>query len=125
MILDTNAFSALADGDDALGRRLAETAVLAVPTIVLGEFRYGIRESRHRAAYAAWLEDKLSVFDVLSIDAATAEAYAEIRHELKTAGKPIPANDLWIAALARQYRLPLVTRDRHFGSVPKLEVIDW
>jgi tRNA(fMet)-specific endonuclease VapC len=125
MILDTNALSAMAEHDRALDRRLGSTPILALPVIVLGEFRYGIRDSKQRARYETWLDERLPLFDVLSVDAATAEIYAEVRHELKGLGKPIPPNDLWIAALARQYALPLVSNDRHFAAVPKIEVVSW
>ena len=125
MILDTNALSALADGDEKLADRLDEDPLPAVPVIVLGEYRYGIRDSRHRAAYESWLNENLPGFAVLSIDAATAVAYAELRHELKALGKAIPENDIWIAALARQHRLPVLSRDQHFSFVPKLQHLDW
>ena len=125
MILDTNALSALADGDEKLADRLDEDPLPAVPVIVLGEYRYGIRNSRHRAAYESWLNENLPGFAVLSIDAATAVAYAELRHELKALGKAIPENDIWIAALARQHRLPVLSRDQHFSFVPKLQHLDW
>jgi len=125
MILDTNALSALADGDEKLADRLDEDPLPAVPVIVLGEYRYGIRDSRHRAAYESWLNENLPGFAVLSIDAATAVTYAELRHELKALGKAIPENDIWIAALARQHRLPVLSRDQHFSFVPKLQHLDW
>ena len=57
--------------------------------------------------------------------AETAERYAEIRDGLKRKGRPILANDLWIAALARQHALPLLSRDQHFDSVPGLKRVGW
>ena len=125
MILDTNALSALVDGDEALAVRLADIQFPAIPVIVLGEYRFGIRSSRHRAAHEAWLEQNLGHFDVLPIVEKTTLAYAEIRHDMKALGRPIPENDLWIAALARQHRLAVLSRDRHFSLVPKLDVISW
>jgi predicted nucleic acid-binding protein len=59
------------------------------------------------------------------VDEGTAEHYAEIRVELKRSGRPIPVNDLWIAALARQHALPLLSRDQHFEFVRGLERIGW
>lgn len=125
MILDTNSFSAAADGDSALQRILAEANTAAVPVIVLGEFRFGIRQSRHRMRYESWLLESIPNYRVLAVDIETAEHYAEIRGELKRSGRPIPANDLWIAALARQHTLPLLTRDQHFDAVPGLRRVDW
>ncbi len=125
MILDTNALSAFVDGDAGVGEILRREPRAAIPVIVLGEFRYGIAESRQRSAYEAWLESHLPGFDVLSVTDETAVAYAELRVALRRAGRPIPANDAWIAALALQHRLPVLSRDQHFDSVPDLERKSW
>ena len=125
MILDTNALSAFADGETAVGDVLRMQRRAAIPVVVLGEFRYGIAGSRHKSEYEAWLEATLPAFDVLVIDEGTARAYAALRVELKRTGRPIPANDAWIAALARQHGLPVLTRDEHFDAVPGLERRDW
>lgn len=125
MILDTNALSALVDGDEVLRARLAEDQFPAIPVIVLGEYRYGIRASRHYEVYDAWLRENLHHYELLPIVEETTRPYAEIRQELKILGRPIPGNDLWISALARQHRLPILSRDRHFSIVPKLELLTW
>ena len=125
MILDTNGLSAIADGNATLEPILREVTEVAVPVIVLGEFRYGIRQSRGRRRYERWLAESIASYRVLRVDEETAERYAEIRGELKHSGRPIPANDLWIAALARQHALPLMSRDRHFDSVGGLARIGW
>jgi len=125
MMLDTNALSALADGDAALAAVLGDTAHLALPVITLGEYRFGILASRHRKAYEAWLAEHLSLFDVLPADAETAIHYASLRHELKLLGRPVPENDLWIGALARQHRLQVVSRDVHFQAMPGIDGLAW
>ena len=125
MILDTNGLSAMADGDSRLEPILREAIEVAVPVIVLGEFRYGIRQSRGRARYERWLAESIPMCRVLSVDQETAEQYAEIRDELKRSGRPIPANDLWIAALTRQHALTLLSRDQHFDFVAGLKRIGW
>jgi predicted nucleic acid-binding protein len=61
----------------------------------------------------------------LSVDRETSGHYAQIRSELKKVGKPIPSNDLWIAALARQHRLPLMSLDGHFDAVQGMKRIGW
>jgi predicted nucleic acid-binding protein len=93
--------------------------------IVLGEFRYGIVLSRHRAAYEGWLASELPGFDVLSVTEETAIAYAELRASLRRQGTPIPANDAWIAALALQHRLPVLSRDAHFDAVSGISRWNW
>lgn len=125
MILDTNALSAFVDGDAGVGEILRRETRAAIPVIVLGEFRYGIAQSRHRLAYEAWLEAQLRHFDVLAVTEETSVAYAALRLSLKRAGRPIPANDAWIAALALQHRLPVLSRDGHFDEVPGLDRKSW
>jgi tRNA(fMet)-specific endonuclease VapC len=125
LILDTNALSAIADGDASAMDIVERTERLAVPVIVLGEYRLGIAQSRQRAIYQNWLREWISAVDVLDIDEETTHSYAAIGLELKKKGKPIPANDLWIAAVCRQYSLPLLSRDKHFDLVSGLRRLDW
>ena len=125
MILDTNALSAFIDGDAGVGAILGSQQRVAIPVIVLGEFRYGIAGSRHRKTYEQWLDGHLRNFDVLPVVEATTSAYAELRTALKKLAKPIPANDTWIAALSIQHRMPILTRDEHFDSLPEVLRIGW
>ena len=125
MILDTNALSAFVDGDPAIGDVLRGSATVAIPVIVLGEFRYGILLSRHRAAYERWLATHLASFEVLDITAATAESCAGIRVRLRQSGRPIPANDAWIAALALEHGRTILSRDEHFDAVPGVRRRAW
>jgi predicted nucleic acid-binding protein len=125
VILDTNGLSAMADGDTSLEPLLQQAAEIAVPVIVLGEYRYGIRQSHHRTRYERWLAEVLTSCRVLVVDEETAGHYAEVRDELKRSGRPIPGNDLWIAALARQHALPLLSRDQHFDFVAGLKRVGW
>ena len=125
MILDTNALKAFVDGDMALGDILRKQPKAAIPVIVLGEFRCGIAGSRHKAAHEQWLASHLAHFDVLSVTADTAIAYAAVRVALKRLGQPIPANDAWVAALAFEHRLPVLSRDTLFDAVPQLQRVSW
>jgi tRNA(fMet)-specific endonuclease VapC len=125
LILDTNGLSAMADGDTKLEQLLRQAGDIAIPVIVLGEYRYGIGQSRNRTRYERWLAGVIANCRVLAVDEVTAERYADIRGELKRAGSPIPGNDLWIAALARQHASTLLSRDRHFDFVPGLKRLGW
>jgi tRNA(fMet)-specific endonuclease VapC len=125
VILDTNALSAFADGSPLAGAAMREAEDLAVPVIVLGEYRYGVAHSAHRREHEAWLERYLPTFRILDITAETALTYAAVRSELRRAHTPIPSNDGWIAALCRQHDLPLLSRDRHFDHVKGLRRIAW
>jgi predicted nucleic acid-binding protein len=125
VILETNALSALLDRDAALLEIIGQLRELSLPVIVLGEYRFGITISKRRHEYEAWLARDLSLFRVLPVIEETSVHYAAIRSELKASGSPIPSNDAWIAALARQHRLPIVSRDAHFDSVKNVQRRAW
>ena len=125
MILDTNGLSALVDGDAALEPVLAQAVEICLPVIVLGEFLFGIRQSRDKLRYETWLDKRLPDYRILAIDETTASLYADIRLGLKEAGRPIPVNDLWIAALTRQHGSIILSRDSHFDSVPGIKRVTW
>jgi tRNA(fMet)-specific endonuclease VapC len=125
MLVDTNALSAAADDDPAVVSILARADQMTIPVIVLGEYRYGIAQSRNRDRYESWLAGLLQDCFVLDINETTTHHYAEITLELKRKGKPIPTNDLWIAALCRQHSLPLLSRDHHFDLVSGTRRIGW
>ena len=117
MILDTNALSAWAEGLATVETSLRTATRLVVPSIVLGEYYFGIRQSRYRSRYEQWLRRYLPLAEIAAVTSATAAAYADIRLELKRSGRPIPPHDVWVAALARQHALPVLSRDTHFDAV--------
>ena len=125
MIIDTNALSAAADDDAGIAAAWESADELAIPVIVLGEYRYGIAQSRQRARYLEWLDELVADCRILDIKEATTHHYAAINLELRRAGNPIPTNDLWIAALCRQHKLPLLSRDGHFDLVDGLQRVHW
>jgi len=98
---------------------------VAIPVIVLGEYGYGIAESRTRIRYERWLTETVAGCRILRVDEATAAEYASIRGELKRSGRHIPSNDVWIAALARQHALPVISRDERFDFVRQITRIAW
>jgi tRNA(fMet)-specific endonuclease VapC len=125
VFVDTNALSAFADGSPLALIALEKADEVGVPVIVLGQFGYGIAHSNRRREYEAWLDQYLPTFRVLEVTAETAAEYSLLRSELRRIGKPIPANDIWIAALCRQYRLPLLSRDQRFDAVKGLRRQTW
>jgi len=125
LILDTNALSAIVDGDAGIEPHLKRARVVAIPVVVLGEYRFGILQSKRRARHEEWLREYLNLYRILSVDLETSQFYAELRLELKRAGTPIPSNDLWIAALGRQHGLPVLSRDLHFDFVSGLHRVSW
>jgi predicted nucleic acid-binding protein len=125
VILDTNALSAVADDQAAVVRVFGQAASIELPVIVLGEYRVGIGQSRRVSEYEKWLGEFIAATRILVVEEATSRHYAEIRAAVKKAGRPIPSNDLWIAALCRQHRRPLLSRDQHFDAVEGLERVGW
>jgi tRNA(fMet)-specific endonuclease VapC len=125
LIVDTNALSAIADGDSEIEEFIERASLVAIPVIVLGEYRFGIMQSKRRTQHERWLRESLPSYRILDLTEETSQHYAALRVELKRTGKPIPSNDLWIAALCRQHDLSILSRDRHFDLVPGIERIDW
>jgi predicted nucleic acid-binding protein len=125
VILDKNALSDVADAEPGAVEAFSRAEIVAIPVIVLGEYRFGIARSRRRAEYERWLLESLLYCRVLTIDEETIFAYAAIRSELRDEGKPIPSNDVWIAALCRQHSLPLLSRDNHSDRVRGLQRVGW
>jgi tRNA(fMet)-specific endonuclease VapC len=125
LIIDTNALSAAAEEHPGVMEILGDVQQLVLPVVVIGEYRYGIAQSRHRARYRRWLDGLINDCTVLDINEQSTHYYAAISIELRQAGKPIPTNDLWIAALCRQHSLPLLSRDRHFDLVSGVRRFDW
>ena len=122
VLLDTNRLS------DALAQRaevldvLEAVDAISIPVIALGEIRAGFLRGRRAAENQTRLQWLLSQpgVEAMSVSPATTHHYAEIHRALRSKGKPIPTNDLWIAALAVQHGLVVYTRDRHFDVVPGL-----
>jgi predicted nucleic acid-binding protein len=125
VILDTNALSALLDGEPEVQSILESAAEIFLPVIVLGEYRFGLIRSRARKPLETLLGRLQGMATVLAVDDETVRPYAEIRDELKQVGTPLPSNDVWIAALARQHELPILSRDAHFDAVKRVKRLGW
>ncbi len=124
-LLDTNAVIALFADDSAVIARLASAEEVFVPSVVPGELYYGARRSNRAEENLARVEAFTAASSVLSCDHITARTYGEIKDHLRRAGRPIPENDIWIAALASQHNLTLLTRDAHLQSVQGIKAESW
>ena len=125
VLLDTNVVVAHLRNDPDLTARLRSTPAIYVPWVVLGELHYGALRAQRREAQLALIRDFLQTAILLLPDQSTSERYGQVKAELAGVGKMIPDNDIWIAAMARQFDLPLVTRDAHFAAVPALTTLAW
>lgn len=123
-LLDTNAVIALNEGEQALIDLLTDTA-FALSATVIGELYYGVFNSQRVEANLAKFEAVIATQTILPCTIDTGRLFGQIRAELKAKGRPIPENDIWIAASARQHRLALVTRDAHFAHINDLTIVHW
>ncbi len=96
-----------------------------VSSTVLGELYYGAYNSGRVDDNVRVLDELAAETVILDCDRATSKLYGQIRHALKIRGRPIPDQDIWIAAIALQYDLILVTRDEHFKQVNGLSLETW
>jgi tRNA(fMet)-specific endonuclease VapC len=125
VLLDTNIVIALFAKEAVVEQHLAETEEVFISSIVLGELYYGAQKSARVETNIARVNTFAAGSAVLGCDTATAQYYGAVKNQLRAKGTPIPENDIWIAAIARQYQLTLVTRDEHFRAVDGLMVEQW
>jgi tRNA(fMet)-specific endonuclease VapC len=125
VLVDTNVVVAYFRGDTILHPRFAGADPVCLPWVVLGELHFGAQRAQRRQEQLAYIHDLLTYAVVIFCDQDTAEMYGQVKAELAQMGKPIPDNDLWIAAVARRHDMPLATRDAHFSQVPGLKTLAW
>lgn len=124
-LLDTNAIIALQRQQAQLLALLTTATDVFIPAIAIGELYFGAYNSSrvedNRRAVAAFAAQRA----ILNIDAQTADVYGLIKQTLRVKGRPIPENDIWIAALAVQYNLTVITNDDHFAAVDGITALSW
>jgi len=121
--LDTNLAIAILNGDGQVTDWANAFARLFIPVPVLAELRFGAMNSGHASHNLARAADLVSRCTVLDATSATATEYARLRVATRRVGRPIPVNDLWIAATCVEHRVPLGTTDAHFDHIPGLKVV--
>jgi predicted nucleic acid-binding protein len=120
--LDTNRLTDLFQGDAALAEWLGICDEVWIPLVVLGEIKAGFYGGTRLSRNETLLQRLLAKpnVGVLLPGRETVEHYARLFVQLKRAGGPVPDNDLWIAALALEHNLLLITRDKHFQRIYQL-----
>ena len=124
-LLDTNIVVAVLGDEPVVRRYLTERPRVSVSVTVLGELYFGAFKSAKLNENLIRINDLLSEVKILDCDGVTAYEYGSIRNELRLKGRPIPENDIWIAAAARRHRLTLVSRDQHFAEIERLNWEQW
>jgi tRNA(fMet)-specific endonuclease VapC len=125
LLIGTNIYTYALKGDPEVVSVLQQAHEIGISAVSIGEllsgFKGGKKEQENRHELEEFLDSpRVRVF---GIDEGTAEFYAEVLQNLKKKGKPIPTNDIWIAALAFQHGLALFSKDQHFKEVPGLMMV--
>ncbi len=127
LVLDTNAYVALRRGEEGILDLVESADFLGLPPVVLGELYAGFLIGDRASRNIQELEDFLAEggIEILGMGRREAERYGALVKALRELGKPIPTNDLWIAACTLCSDSWLLTEDAHFRSVPGLLPIGW
>lgn len=124
-LLDTNIVIALFANETVVKENLAKAEEVFIPSVIIGELFYGAHKSARATENIARIDNFASASIVLGCDTETSRIYGEIKYALSVKGHPIPENDIWIAAIAIQHDLILISRDSHFNKVDDLKVMAW
>jgi tRNA(fMet)-specific endonuclease VapC len=122
VLIDTNAYSALMAGDEKVLNVIADADIVYISVFVIGELLAGFKKGTRENANRDVLEKFLSKTTVRMVSATydTSEFFASIKNTLFNAGKPLPINDIWIAAHCMETGSMLITYDKHFLEIPGL-----
>ena len=124
-LLDTNIVIAVFDQEPRVVEALNQADDLLIPCIAVGELYWGAYKSTRTEENVARIENFIEGVAILPCDAETGRLYGLIKNQLRIKGRLIPENDIWIAALARQHGMTLITRDIHFQEVDNLSIEVW
>ena len=124
-LLDTNIVIALIANEASIVDKIRLVEAVFIPSIVIGELYFGAYRSSRVDANIKRVSELAASAQVLNCDADTAQYYGRIKEDLRKAGRPIPENDIWIAAIGMQHELTVVSRDVHFNEVVGLAIESW
>ena len=124
-LLDTNIVVAIFANDATVINSLANANEVFVPSIALGELYYGAHKSRRVEENIARINEFAVSSSILACNAETSQQYGKIKNGLRVKGRPIPENDIWIAAISKQHGLTLISRDEHFKNIDGLSISTW
>ena len=127
LALDTNAYRALDDGNNKLSKYVKSATKLGLPIIVLGELYYGVFLGNKQEDNLVNLNRFITLprLDILHVTEDTARIFGEIATELRQKGKPVQQDDMWIAALCKQYGYALAAADKGFAEITGLELLSF
>ena len=119
ILLDSNAYSRLMRGDGHTSALVRDATEILMSAVVIGELLYGFRSGSRFERNAAGLRSFLDnpYVSLVPVGPVTADRYSRIAAALRAKGRPIPTNDVWIAAHAMETGADLLSADRHFEAV--------
>ncbi len=123
IVADTNIFIDVMKGETAIAQKLELFDEVFLSPVVLAELYFGAYRSASPEKHLSKITIAIENCKLLAIDARTSETFVTIKLALFAKGKPIPENDIWIAALALQHNLPLFTTDRHFAEIKGIDLL--
>ena len=120
ILLDSNAYSSLMRGDERISAVVRDATEILMSAVVIGELLYGFRNGgsrfeRNAAGLRSFLDNPY--VSLVPVGPVTADRYSRIAAALRAKGRPIPTNDVWIAAHAMETGADLLSADRHFEAV--------
>jgi len=124
-LLDTNIVIALFADEAAVKDNLAKADEVFTSSATIGELCFGARKSGRIKENLTRIDEFAANIVVLGCDTETARRYGDIKNALRVKGRPLPENDIWIAAIAFQHDLTLITRDDHFSEIGGLKTMVW
>ena len=124
-LIDTKIVIEICDGNKKYADKLRKQKEFFFPVIAVGELFTGINRIANKAKHLKLLTDFLTLTTTINIDITTAKHYGDIIVSLYKKGKPIPTNDVWIAALTIQYNFTVASKDNHFKEIEGLEFEFW
>ncbi len=116
-LLDSNIVIDLFRGNQHTISRIQQIKEIKIPVIVIGELYYGANKSNQTPKRLQEIAQLEKLVSILNVTKTTARSYGEIKDQIRLKGKPIPENDIWIAALAKEHNLTLLTQDNHFENI--------
>lgn len=117
MLLGSNIIIDVFRGKEDAISRIRKIKEIYVPVIVIGELYFGANKSDQTPKRILEIERLEKTVIILEVGRTTAQIYGEIKDQLRAKGRPIPENDIWIAAIAKEHDLPLLTKDKHFENI--------
>ena len=123
--LDTNIVIDILNGKMETSEKIKEYQIIYLPVTVCGELLFGAKNSSKRQQNEPKFQAFIQQCQILEIHEVIAETYAEVRKKLKDKGRPLPENDIWIAATCLANDIPLMSHDKHFKEIEELQLISF